>query len=222
MSGLDQAGRDIRFLILSDGLFHAVMYAVTMLGLALLWKARRQVARARDGHAILMMAVAGFGVWHMIDGLVSHWLLGLHRVRMDVDNPLACDLAWFLGFGLLPVIWACFADRHPPVRDRFQSAPAALVVAAMMAAPVLTLPPSSDGPVIVYFSPSLSPAQKFAAVGAVDGRMVWTDPSQQVCAIDIPDDRKARSLFARGAIFVSKSFLPAGCFDWMATGKAAI
>ncbi|MBW9091827.1 DUF2243 domain-containing protein [Rhizobium wenxiniae] len=37
LSGLEQARLDIRFLILTDGLFHGLMYVVAIIGLYLLW-----------------------------------------------------------------------------------------------------------------------------------------------------------------------------------------
>jgi hypothetical protein len=45
----------------------------------------------------------GFGSWHVADGILSHWLLGIHRIKLDSPSPLAWDLSWFVVFGLLPI-----------------------------------------------------------------------------------------------------------------------
>jgi uncharacterized membrane protein len=95
LSGVDDARLDIRTLILTDGLFHILMYIITCCGLWMLWRARRDVSWLVPDRAMVAFAAAGFGIWHVIDSVLAHWILGIHRVRMDVDNPLFWDLLWF-------------------------------------------------------------------------------------------------------------------------------
>ena len=45
----------------------------------------------------------GFGVWHLVDAIFPHWILGLHRIRMDVEYPLIWDLFWLCNFGIVPL-----------------------------------------------------------------------------------------------------------------------
>jgi uncharacterized membrane protein len=104
LSGLDQEGRDIRFLILTDGLFHALMYVITAIGLWFLWRARSSLAGTTVGDRLIAHALIGFGSWHVIDAFLSHWILGLHRIRMDVANPLVWDLIWLFVFGGLSLL----------------------------------------------------------------------------------------------------------------------
>ena len=62
--------QDLRIQILADGLFHLLMYVI------------------------------GFGAWHILDRVLSHWLFGIHRVRLDSDKVLFWDLLWFVVFGV--------------------------------------------------------------------------------------------------------------------------
>lgn len=215
LSGIEQAGRDIRFLILTDGLFHGLMYVVTTVGIWLLWKYRRLCQETGCGRHLLAAAIAGFGAWHIIDGVLSHWILGIHRVRMDVGNPLIWDLAWFSAFGIVPLCIAWILHTWQPGPNRFQSSPAALVIAVVLAAPVASLPPPSNSTVIVYFHASMSAADKLSALDEVDGRIIWTDPSSQVWAVDLPPQANPFRLYKKGALFVSNSLLPTGCVNWI-------
>ncbi|WP_051379031.1 DUF2243 domain-containing protein [Derxia gummosa] len=104
LSGLRGAPwADLRVQVAADGLFHAAMYAIALAGLWKLWRLRTVTiapgARERTAGA----ALAGFGLWHVVDGVLSHWVLGLHRVRMDVPDPLFWDVLWLVAFGLAPL-----------------------------------------------------------------------------------------------------------------------
>ena len=92
---------DLRAQVLWDGYFHLFMYLLAGLGLWGLWRAH--VRRAGiTGQPLLGALIAGFGLWHIIDSVLSHWLLGIHRIRIDSEVPLFWDLLWFFVFGLLP------------------------------------------------------------------------------------------------------------------------
>ena len=88
--------------MVADGWFHVAMYAVAALGLWRLWRARGP-DRARR---VTAWGLIGFGAWHVVDALGSHWLLGIHRIRIDTASPLAWDLGWAAAFGAAPFILA--------------------------------------------------------------------------------------------------------------------
>ncbi|WP_324099374.1 DUF2243 domain-containing protein [Bordetella hinzii] len=90
---------DLRMQVAVDGLFHALMYAVAAVGLWMLYRARRGDAAIRPPWPAFWM---GFGVWHIVDALFSHWITGIHRIRMDSGMPLFWDVLWLAVFGLLP------------------------------------------------------------------------------------------------------------------------
>lgn len=85
--------------ILADGLFHASMWLATALGVWLLWRAWRSGA-ARSPRALAAGLLVGSGLFHALDGVVSHWLLGLHHIwPAGPGGALAWDVAFF-AFGL--------------------------------------------------------------------------------------------------------------------------
>ena len=217
LSGIEQARQDIRVLILTDGLFHVLMYVITGVGLWLLWQARREFSAPGADRRLFANALIGFGVWHIVDSILSHWVLGIHRIRMDVDNPLFWDLLWFAAFGVVPVVvgWMMRRGNGRGAGARVMTSPLALVLAVAVAGPLAALPSPSDGTVMVLFRPGTTPQQAFAAVRAVDGRLLWTDPSDQLWAIDISDGGNSSKLYRYGAMLVSNSILPAGCFNWL-------
>lgn len=90
----------LRFQITMDGIFHALMYVIAALGLWQLHRARTVGTPTGTPWPAFWI---GFGAWHVIDALVSHWITGIHRVRMDSDVPLAWDLLWLVVFGLAPI-----------------------------------------------------------------------------------------------------------------------
>jgi uncharacterized membrane protein len=137
LSGLpDPEGSNLPFQILADGLFHLVMYIVAVTGAVLLVAARASGAPVAPTSTILRMALIGFGVWHVIDALLSHWLLGLHRIRMDSASPIVWDVAWLAVFGLLPLLFAAVM----PSRGRPSGGAAAALMSITLLAgwPVLS------------------------------------------------------------------------------------
>ncbi|WP_439519283.1 DUF2243 domain-containing protein [Hydrogenophaga sp.] len=117
LSGLSE-GRwnDLRILILADGVFHALMYALAALSGLLLFRRRFHLTLPGARDTLLVVFVTGFASWHFLDAVVSHWLLGIHRIRMDSAQPLAWDLGWLVIFGFLPCLWARRHARRALVR----------------------------------------------------------------------------------------------------------
>ena len=67
---------------------------------------------------------------------------------------------------------------------------------------------------MVFFKPGTTPAQVFAGIDAVDGRILWSAPSGDVWALDVRDQSKTDLLYGHGAFLVSNSMLAAGCLAW--------
>lgn len=90
--------------ITADGFFHAVGWFITIGGLFLLADIRRrgEVVWARWSGAV----VTGVGFFQLLDGVVSHKVLGIHQIRYGVDL-LVYDVTWIgsavlaLGVGLV-------------------------------------------------------------------------------------------------------------------------
>jgi uncharacterized membrane protein len=203
---------DLRFQLAADGLFHLLMYVVAALGLWRLWAVGRRTGLP-SGQALLADLLIGFGAWHVLDGVVSHWILGIHRIRMESESRLFWDLVWFAIFGLVPIAIGWWLRRGT---DNHPGRPAAATLATLLvvAAGLQALRPAGDPRfVTVLFAPGTTQDRIFAALTAIDARPVWADASGEVVVIAPEPDAPTRRLFRYGALFVSGSGLPAGCFD---------
>lgn len=220
LSGVSgEAFRDIRVQILADGLFHVLMYVLAFVGVWLLWRARRAPSVPGTDRRLFANALLGFGVWHILDSVLSHWLLGIHRIRMDVDNPLFWDLLWFFVFGVLFIGLGWWLRRRQPTDSGAGGhrlrAPAVLTIAAVVGGAIAALPPPGVTSYMVLFKPGTTPAQAMAALDHVDGRLMWSDRSGQLWAVDMSTGGRPADLYRHGAMLVSNSLLPVGCFNWM-------
>jgi uncharacterized membrane protein len=212
-----EAWRDIRMQIMADGLFHVAVYAIALLGLGLLWRARGGLGGAW-GMRLLGWALLGFGVWQVVDVVGFHWIVGIHRIRVDVPNPLAWDIGWLAVIGLPPLLAGAWLLRRPeggagPGRRGGLAAAAMLALAVMGAAPFAALPPTDGTTALVLFRPGIGLDGAVAAVAAADGRVVWADASGELLAIDLGRDGSAWSLYRQGALMVGRGPV-AGCLGW--------
>ena len=98
---------DISLNTLADGLFHAGTWVLAVVGLALLWTARRDFGALRWARGFVGSMLMGAGAFNLIEGVVDHHLLGIHHVRGGSPNELLWDLG-FLASGavLVAVGWA--------------------------------------------------------------------------------------------------------------------
>jgi uncharacterized membrane protein len=214
LSGLEQAKQDVRFLIFADGLFHLLMYVIAIVGIYLLWRSRSDAA-AVSGGSLLSNAFMGFGAWHVLDAILSHWILGIHRIRMDVQNPLGWDLLWLGVFGVAPLILGWRRRTAGTTPGRLLASPTALAFLVIVAGLVSAFPVERQGPVTVLFAPGVSPVKAMSAINTVKGQVLWTDDSAQVWTIEVPEEQSTLSLYRHGAVLVSNSLLPASCLNWV-------
>ena len=122
---------DIRLQILWDGYFPALMYLIAAVGLWGLWRAHGRTYQTL-GRALFASLLIGFGLWHVVDALLSHWALGIHRIKLDSPNPLAWDLIWLFVFGVIPLMIGWMFLRG---RQRLHGATMALLVLSGSAVP---------------------------------------------------------------------------------------
>lgn len=210
---------DIRLQILWDGYFHALMYVLAAAGIAGLWRARA-MAGAQPGRRLLGAMLLGFGGWHVIDTFLSHWILGIHRIRVASDMPLLWDLLWLVVFGLLPLILGhALMNRHGsgngssgPGRPATALTAAVTLVIAGAGAWALRPPPGQPLTMVVFSAGTEAQAmdRTLAAFGA---RLVWADPQAGVALTDIPAGNRWQ-LYRAGAVLVGGAGVPAGCFGW--------
>lgn len=64
------------------------------------------------------------------------------------------------------------------------------------------------------FRPGMEGGPAFGALAAMDARVLWVDRSGGLWAVSMPEPSRARELYARGALLVSRSAGAIGCFAW--------
>lgn len=85
-----------------DGIFHASTWVFVVVGLYLFRRGTATGARL-SVPALTGLLLAGWGLFNLVEGVINHHLLGLHRVRDDVTDPLPWDLG-FLALGALLLV----------------------------------------------------------------------------------------------------------------------
>lgn len=212
-------GSDIRFQVAADGYFHALMYVIAAVGLWMLWASGREADRPA-GRLLMATILTGFGVWHITDGILSHWVLGIHRIRMNSENLLFWDLLWFVVFGVVPFVAGTLMRRiggegsapAAPSSAKVRSLAALLVIGAGGQA---LQPPPSNGFTTVLFVPGTAQERIMKAIDEVDGRLIWADRTGELVVIRLKRDQSRLQLFQNGAVLVSGTGFPAGCFDYL-------
>ncbi len=86
-----------------DGLFHAAVWVLTVVGLGLLWAATGRADVPHSGRTLWGGLLLGWGLFNVVEGVIDHEILGLHHVYEYTPNHLPADLA-FLALGLLLLI----------------------------------------------------------------------------------------------------------------------
>jgi len=214
-----QSVQDIRVQIMADGLFHVLMYVVACVGLLLLWRPNPLQAPARSS-ALLGTVLLGFGVWQFVDVVLFHWIIRIHRIRVDVDNPLVWDIGWMLVFGLPAVaasLWLLSrAGKEPPSSTgSIGIASGALTSVFLVSAVISLLPIGKSDTVIAIFGPSVSTARAFDAIAESGARILWAHQSGSIVALKMGREGTTLPLYASGVFVVSSASAP--CVGWLRT-----
>jgi len=86
-----------------DGLFHALTWVITLVGVLRLWGA----AYARDpipsAQAFTGQLILGWGAFNLVEGVIDHQILGIHNVR-EVSNYTVYNLTFLAIGGVLFIL----------------------------------------------------------------------------------------------------------------------
>lgn len=167
-----------------------------------------------SGTQVAGTLLIGFGSWHAVDAALSHWVLGIHRIRMDSAYPLAWDLSWLAGFGLVPGVVGILLLRRKTLSREQNSGVmlSAIVFTMILGGWSLRAPPGPQMTTIV-FARNVRPAAAMGAVLANGGRIVVADLEAAIIVANF-DRPPVIDLQRRGALLVSGGALPAGCAGW--------
>ncbi|MEW4568469.1 DUF2243 domain-containing protein [Tautonia sp. JC769] len=99
-----------------DGLFHALTWTMTALGIALLWRAGQRPEVPWSTRTFLGSLAFGWGLFNLVEGVIDHHLLHVHHV-VESLGPSVWDLV-FLASGLVLIALGGLLIR----RDRHSAA----------------------------------------------------------------------------------------------------
>lgn len=215
--------------VLADGMFHLLMYLVAAAALWLLWQGRAMLALPLS-NALPPYVLAGFGLWNVFDVGVFHWLVGLHRVRMDSAYPLAWDIAWLFAFGLLPLAFSfrIFTRRSRQSAQRPPRAGSGLLAWAAVSTAVLALglwssrPPPGSSTLLVLYPAGTSGAAVMRGVEGTGARILWVNAGGSLWAFDVPPAADISSLHRHGALLTSRVAALSACSQWLMRGSGAL
>jgi uncharacterized membrane protein len=100
-----------------EGIFHLAALAAVVGGVYLLWKARGRLAEPAAGQVLTGSALGGLATFNLVEGVVTHHVLGLHHV-----NPGGNVAAWDIGFLLVNVVIGLLGWRLMAVASRVREA----------------------------------------------------------------------------------------------------
>ncbi|MDR3620616.1 MAG: DUF2243 domain-containing protein [Paludisphaera borealis] len=95
-----------------DGLFHALTWTMTALGIALLWHTVQRRDVPLSTRALVGSMALGWGLFNLVEGVIDHELLGIHHV-VEAGNHLPWDMA-FLASGVVLILfgWSTIRAAH--------------------------------------------------------------------------------------------------------------
>lgn len=89
--------------IISDGLFTALFSALLVWGGVKIFQDARKKQLGSSWKVFLGGIFIGGGLFNLVEGIINHHILQIHRVRPLAENPLLYDVA-FLAIGALFVV----------------------------------------------------------------------------------------------------------------------
>lgn len=104
LSGTEGYGQpgDLSSNVIADGFFHVLTWVLVALGIASLWGAAGRGVLG-GWRSLTGWMLVGWGTFNLVEGLINHHLLQIHRVRPAAAQPLVWDLG-FLALGAVLVI----------------------------------------------------------------------------------------------------------------------
>lgn len=87
----------------------------------------------------------------------------------------------------------------------------------MLGAGAQALKPPPGGLSTVAFAPGVDGSEAALAIAQAGGRLAWMDAGGRLAVVELDGPAAALSLYARGALIVAGSGLPAGCFAYTRT-----
>jgi len=103
---------------MQDGFFHAAVWILTAVGVAMLFRAARTEMKNWIGKRLFGAMLAGWGIFNFVEGLIDHQILGIHHVRPGHPQELMFDLLFLAsGVALIAVgFFMCRSSDNQPAQ----------------------------------------------------------------------------------------------------------
>lgn len=76
------------FNMMWDGIFHAFVWVVTLIGILLLWNAAYRRLAIPSFQSLAGQLIFGWGLFNLIEGIINHQILAIHYVRQVPDYTI--------------------------------------------------------------------------------------------------------------------------------------
>jgi uncharacterized membrane protein len=107
---------NIKYSMVWDGVFHAITWITTMLGVILLWRAAEYASQPWSGRTLVGASLIGWGLFNLVEGIVDHFVLQIHHV---VERQGLSIWDWvFAASGLLLILAGCAIIRSAAAHTR--------------------------------------------------------------------------------------------------------
>lgn len=96
-----------------DGLFHAFVWIVTLVGIFMLWGAAHRRDPIPSLQSFIGQLILGWGLFNLVEGIIDHQILAVHYVR-QVPNYTVYNLTFLAVGGVLFILvgwWLMRAGR---------------------------------------------------------------------------------------------------------------
>lgn len=211
LSGLENPKLSLPNQIVADGLFHLLMYIITVTGLVILWRNQKEKEQLGIQPNLVRAVLLGFGLWHLVDAVFSHWILGLHRIRPEADSPLLWDILWLFLFGFGPIVLGLAQKRHIK-KNSFTRL--ILILGTTVLGTINFIPLRDNRGVVTAAFLNGDAVAVMSSVSQLNGRIIWHDASTKIWTLELPKGTSPFELYRHGAQLVSHTVLPVGCFSW--------
>ena len=99
-----------------DGLFDAVDWTATAIGIVMLWRAVKRAEVLLSGRALFGSTLLGWGLFNLVEGVIDHHLLQLHHVYERAGQSTWDWLFLTFGAALVATGWLMIRDSGARAR----------------------------------------------------------------------------------------------------------
>jgi hypothetical protein len=150
--------------------------------------------------------------------VLVHWILALHRIRMDAANPLAWDIGWLAVFGIVPLLAGLWLARRNGAQMNLHRGSVALLAAAVGLAGGFAVqspraPQGMSESAVLIVLPGHTAADAIAAAGDMQASLLWSDRAGKVWVVATARPQRALLQIRNGALVIHDAGFSAGCIS---------